>query len=68
MIKNIPTSKTLEVKILKIGDGITATLSNEKSLITFDTKYISLCGPSVYMNGLNEWQQSSSPAKPANDA
>lgn len=59
MIKNIPTSKTLEVKILKTGDGFTATLSNEKSLITFDSKYISLCGPSVYMNGLDEWQQSS---------
>lgn len=56
-IKNIPTTKTLEVTILKTEDSFTATLCNRESLITFSTKLISLCGPSVYMNGLDEWQQ-----------
>ena len=56
-IKNIPTSETLEVTILKTEDSFTATLCNRESLITFSTEFISLCGPSVYMNGLDEWQQ-----------
>ena len=58
-IKNIPTKKNLKVTILETEDGFTVTLLNKDSLITFSTELISLCGPSVYMNSLDEWQQSS---------
>lgn len=49
-IKNIPTKEKLDVYIHTLNGVHAVRLSNSDSLILFSTKYISLCGPSVYMN------------------
>lgn len=49
-IKNIPTQEKLSITIENSQGTYFTTISNSNSLISFTTRYISLCGPSVYMN------------------
>ena len=49
-IKNIPTQEKLSITIENSEGTYFTTISNGSSLISFATRYISLCGPSVYMN------------------
>ena len=52
-IKNIPTHEILSIAIKNSGGTYFTTISNSNSSISFTTRYISLCGPSVYMNSLD---------------
>lgn len=52
-IKNIPTKEKLLIKIKKTKDFFEFHAVSKNALITFKTKYLSLCGPSVYINDLD---------------
>ncbi|MCD5989313.1 hypothetical protein KDX30_15530 [Pseudomonas sp. CDFA 553] len=49
-VNNVPTQKSLLVKVSKQGSVFKITLSNDESLIQFTTKHPILCGPSGYVN------------------
>lgn len=49
-IKNIPTSKALNIKISQTDNHYHIHISNDDSIVEFIAKFISLRGPSVYFN------------------
>jgi len=53
-IKGVPTNELLKVDIAVLAGEYRVRISNKDSLISFTTKHVSLCGPSVYFNARSE--------------
>ncbi|MFC6338512.1 hypothetical protein GIR22_14710 [Pseudomonas sp. CCM 7891] len=53
-IKNIPAREVLFAKITKTENFFLFQAIAKNSLIEFKAKYISLCDPTVYINGLED--------------
>ncbi|WP_238399347.1 Imm50 family immunity protein [Pseudomonas chlororaphis] len=54
VLKNIPASEDLTMKIVKLDEYFLIRIENKSSLLELKTQYPLLCGPSVYMSTI-EW-------------
>lgn len=54
-IQNIPIHEVFTVQIEKHDDHLKFLATSESASIEFKAKYISLCGPSVYINGTDDY-------------
>ncbi|QKE63397.1 hypothetical protein HNE05_08485 [Aquipseudomonas campi] len=51
LVKNIPCKEQLDISIEHTSGSFYIKASNSTSLIEFKAKFVSLSGPSVYLNG-----------------